>query len=332
MTPGKMTRRRMIAISAAAAGMTLLHPRSGVAAQEAVTWRGVAMGAQASLTIHHFDRAKALRLVEETVAEVRRLERIFSLYHEDSALSLLNRQGFLVMPPPEIVDVLRQSLAVWELSGGAFDPTVQPLWQMYHRHFSSPAASEAGPAAEELTECLASVGLDAVALSSDRIELSTPRSALTLNGIAQGYVTDQIVSLLKAGGIERSLVDMGESFAIGSAPGGQPWRVGVTDPLDSSRILKVVGVENRAIATSSPFGFRFDPQGKFSHIIDPRSGATPQRYSNVTVVAGRAAQADALSTAFSLMSHDAISAAIGNQPGVEAHLLSLNGEWTSFVS
>jgi thiamine biosynthesis lipoprotein len=326
---GMMTRRRMIGISAAAAGMALL-PLHGKAVQEAVTWQGEAMGAQASLVIHHPDHAKAEKLVEATVAEVRRLERIFSLYREDSDLTLLNRHGFLIMPPPEMVDILGQSRAAWQLTGGAFDPTVQPLWELYQRHFSTPGASETGPAAEAVAERVTRVGLARIACSPDRIDLSVPGSALTLNGIAQGYVTDLVVDLLKAGGIERSMVDMGESRAIGSAPGNRPWRVGLSDPLDSASILKVLDVEDRAVATSSPFGFRFDQEGKFNHIIDPRSGATPQRHASVTVVAGRAALADALSTAFNLMDADAIAASVRMQAGVEAHVLSLRGEWMNF--
>jgi thiamine biosynthesis lipoprotein len=327
----KMTRRRVIGISAAAAGMALLPPH-GKAAPEAVTWQGEAMGAQASLIIHHPDRARAERLAQATVAEVRRLERIFSLYRDDSDLTLLNRQGLLVMPPPEMVDILRQSWAAWELTGGAFDPTVQPLWELYRRHFSMPGASEAGPAAEAVAESVARVGLDRIACSPDRIDLSVPGSALTLNGIAQGYVTDKVVELLKAGGIERSMVDMGESRALGSAPGNRPWRVGISDPLEVARVLKVIEVEDRAVATSSPFGFRFDQEGKFSHIIDPRSGATPQRHASVTVVADKAALADALSTAFNLMDTDTIAAAVRTKIGVETHVLSLQGEWTKFTS
>lgn len=331
MMTGTMTRRRVIGISAAAAGMALL-PLHAQAAAQAVTWKGEAMGAQASLVIHHPDRAKAERLVDAAVAEVRRLERIFSLYRDDSDLTQLNRQGFLVMPPPEMADILRQSQAAWERTGGAFDPTVQPLWDLYRRHFSMPGAGEAGPAAESVAECLALVGLDRVTCSDDRIELPSPGSALTLNGIAQGYVTDRIVELLKTAGIERSMVDMGESRAIGRAPGGRPWRVGISDPLDSGRILEVLDVEDRAVATSSPFGFRFDAEGKFSHIIDPRSGATPQRHASVTVVAGQAASADALSTAFNLMDADAIAGAVRMLGGIEAHVLSQDGEWMRFAA
>lgn len=333
MITAKMNRRRVIGISAAAAGMALLPPYGRAAnPPNAVTWEGEAMGAQASLVIHHPDRAKAEKLAEATVAEVRRLERIFSLYREDSDLTLLNQQGFLVMPPPEMVDILGQSRAAWQLTGGAFDPTVQPLWELYQRHFSTPGASEAAPASEAVAENLARVGLDRIACSSDRIDLLVPGSALTLNGIAQGYVTDRVVDLLKAGGIERSMVDMGESRAIGSAPGNRPWRIGISDPLDKASILTVLDVEDRAVATSSPFGFCFDREGNFSHIIDPRSGATPQRHASVTVVAGQAALADALSTAFNLMDADAIAASVRMQAGVEAHVLSLRGEWTKFTA
>ncbi|WP_315926748.1 FAD:protein FMN transferase [Mesorhizobium sp. SP-1A] len=321
-----ITRRRMIGISAAAAGMALL-PLYGRAALEAVTWQGEAMGAQASLVIHHPDRAKAQGLVAATVAEVRRLERIFSLYREDSDLTRLNRQGFLVAPPKELVDILQQSRKVWALTGGAFDPTVQPLWEAYSRHFSTPGASETGPSAKIVGERLGRVGLDRLVCSPERIELPVRGAALTLNGIAQGYVTDRVVELLKAGGIERSMVDMGESRAIGSAPGGRPWRVGISDPLHAETVLKVLEVEDRAVATSSPYGFRFDSEGKFSHIIDPRSGATPQRHASVTVAAGQATIADAFSTAFNLMDTATVATVIGNSEGLEAYLLSHEGKW-----
>ncbi|MGO4836900.1 FAD:protein FMN transferase, partial [Rhizobiaceae sp. 2RAB30] len=213
----RISRRRMIGISAAAAGMALL-PAFGRAAAQAVTWQGQAMGAQASLVIHHPDRRKASRLVEAVVAEVKRLERIFSLYRDDSDLTRLNRQRFAVAPAHEFVDILRACSDVHALTEGAFDPTVQPLWAAYRDHFSKPGASASGPAAGIIRDRLERVGLDRLAWSPDRIELPVPGSALTFNGIAQGYVTDRVVELLKAAGIERSMVDMGESRAIGTTP------------------------------------------------------------------------------------------------------------------
>ena len=103
-----VTRRRAIGITAAAAGLILV-PLGRAARAEAnlVTWRGHAMGALASLQIHHTDRIAAERLVRRAVSEVRRLERIFSLYREDSALVALNRSGVLPSPPPELVALPR---------------------------------------------------------------------------------------------------------------------------------------------------------------------------------------------------------------------------------
>lgn len=258
----------------------------------------------------------------------RRLERIFSLYQDDSDIVRLNRQRFLIAPPREMVDVLRRSREVWALTKGAFDPTVQPLWLAYQRHFAQPGASLAGPTPQILRDCLDCVGLDRVILSQDRIELPVPGSALTLNGIAQGYVTDRVVDLLKASGIERSMVDMGESRAIGSAPGDRPWRVGITDPQRDGAVLKVLEVKDRAVATSSPYGFRFDPDGRFCHLIDPRNGTTPQRHASITVVAKEAALADALSTALNVMDRQAIETTMRSVAGPEAHVLSQTGAWT----
>lgn len=223
-----LSRRRFIAISAAAVGCSLMISGARAsAASEVVTWRGQALGAQALLVIHHHDRAAAERLVREVVAEVERLEQIFSLYRPDSALSQLNRVGALAAPPPDLVTLLEASREVWELSEGAFDPTVQPLWRLLAEHFSRPSADPAGPPAARLQYALALVGFDKLVFSQDRIAFARRGMALTLNGIAQGYITDRAVEVLRQGGIGKSMVDMGEIRALGTRPDGSPWRVGI---------------------------------------------------------------------------------------------------------
>ena len=116
-----VTRRRAIGITAAVAGLSLV-PLGGAGRAEAslVTWRGHAMGALASLQIHHTDRRLAERLVQRAVSEVRRLERLLSLYHDDSALVALNRGGVLLAPPEDLVRVLHECKHYWELTGGAY--------------------------------------------------------------------------------------------------------------------------------------------------------------------------------------------------------------------
>ena len=143
-----LTRRRLITIAAAAAG-TALAGRTA-RADDAVRWHGSALGAQVSLEIHHPDRARAERLVRQSLAEVRRLEGLFSLYQPHSAICTLNRTGALAAPDPDMVALLRAALSFSKLTGGAFDPTVQPLWQLHAAHFSSPSADPDGPPADRL--------------------------------------------------------------------------------------------------------------------------------------------------------------------------------------
>ncbi len=312
--PANPTRRRFIGISAAAAGLALLPFAAVAMPAEAVRWRGRALGASAELIVHHPDPAQAERLVARAASEIARLERIFSLYRPDSALSTLNRQGALASPPAEMVEVLETSRTVWALSAGAFDPTIQPLWLAYADHFATPGADPAGPSPAAIERALAIVGLDKVAFNRDRIAFSRPGMALTLNGIAQGYITDRIVDLLRAGGVTSTLADVGEIRALGRRPDGSPWRVGIAG---SDERIDLV---DRAIATSSPSGFRFGGPGSPGHILDPRSGLSECPHESVSVLAPEAATADALATAFCLMTTARIEALLPSLPGVEVRL------------
>lgn len=322
-----LTRRRFIGITAAAAGLDLLAFGGTAAAQaRLVTWRGQVMGAAATLQIHHHDQALARRLIERSLVEMRRLEEVFSLYRDDSALAVLNRQGVLLAPPTELVALLAECRRYFELTGGGFDPTVQALWGLYRDHFSRPGADPAGPAAPALRAALARVGFDRVGFSADRIVLPRRGTALTLNGIAQGFATDRVVALLRRAGIESSLIDMGESRALGARPDGTPWRIGIADPDEPDRPATTLEVVDRAVATSGAYGFRFDPAGRFNHLFDPRTGACAHLHRSVTVTMPTATAADALSTAFSLMAPERIGQALRALGEGRAGIVSASGE------
>ena len=156
-----LTRRRMIAIVATAAGSAFLTGGRTVQAGDPVRWHGSALGAQVSIEIYHPDRAEALRLVDRCVLDVRRLEQQFSLYRTDSDICALNRTGILVSPDADMVALLKASLLFADLTDGAFDPTVQPLWRLYADHFSSERPDPEGPSPQKLAETLTKVGTTA---------------------------------------------------------------------------------------------------------------------------------------------------------------------------
>ena len=153
------TRRKFVTITAAAAGVGLLPfgVSRGNEQPRMIEWRGVSLGSVATIRIYHPDREAGQRLIERVVAEARRLETIFTLYETDSVLCDLNRRGVLVAPPAELVDVLQQCDRAWHVTGGVFDPTVQPLWNCYYKHFAeagetSPPSAEALDASDPLFE------------------------------------------------------------------------------------------------------------------------------------------------------------------------------------
>ena len=320
-----ISRRRFVRISAAAVGIGLLpsgRPARGGTAP--VTWHGTMLGAVATMEIHHEDRIEAERLISVACAEARRLERLFSLYLADSALVELNRTGILVDPADEMVDLLSISQRYSELTGGLFDPTVQPLWDLYASHFSQEHPDPAGPAPAAIQAALARVGYGRLSIDRDRIVM--PRGmAVTLNGIAQGYVTDKMVDLLRSHGISHSLVDMGETRAIGSRPDGRPWDIGVADPEVVGRTETILPIVDRAVATSGAYGFRFDPKGRFNHLFDPRTGGCADRYRSVTTVSRNATAADALTKAFILMPQEGIRSMLPHVDIERVHLIDATG-------
>lgn len=298
-----VSRRRFLAIFAAATALPL-----AAQAQQVHHWRGVALGADASITLAHPDAA---RIVEMARAEIVRLEAVFSLHTTGSALNRLNATGHLAAPPPELLDCLSQCARLNRATGGLFDPTIQPLWVLYARHFAGTRRADLPDrAARQIA--LDAVGFDRVRFDPSEIRLQAG-AALSLNGIAQGYIADRVSALLQAQGLRDVLVNTGEFRALGQAPDGQPWQVGLKA---GDRVLpQRAQLRDRALASSAAQGISFDGRGRVGHILNPKTGLpAPVRWKLVSVTAPQAWLADGLSTAFCLMGRDGILKTLDSFP------------------
>ncbi len=302
-----MLRRRFLTITAGAACAALTVPNS---ASALTRWQGVALGSDASITLDH---PEADRLIAAARAEIERMEQVFSLYRASSSVSQLNATGALVAPPFELLECLSLAARVHATTNGAFDPTIQPLWALYAEHAAG--GGDGIPPAALRAQALERVGLHKVQYDAQAIRLEAG-AALSFNGIAQGYIADQIADLLRAEGLSDVLVDAGEMHAIGGDPRGGPWRVNLRDDVDPTRAP--IDLSDGALATSAPLGTVFDVAGRVGHILDPRTGLpAPNRWRLVSVAAPRAAIADALSTALTLLSPTEIDAALSHWPSVQ---------------
>lgn len=288
-----MNRRRFLCLSAAA-----LIPARGHAAT-LTEWRGTGLGTALTLRLAGAAPHHARQIFARVEAEIARIETLASLYR-DSSLTRLNRDSRLAWPAPDLVDLLTLAGQVHAATGGAFDPTVQPLWQAL--------ANRTDPG-----QARARIGWHRIRVSAQEIRLD-PGQALTLNGIAQGWAADRIASLLRSQGYTEALIDMGEIAALGYSD-GTGWPAVVASP--DGTALHETRLTNRALATSSPRGTLVNGQ---PHILGPEG--QPPRWDTVSVSAPSAAVADALSTAFCLMDRPAIDAALAQFPGARLEALA----------
>lgn len=295
------SRRRFLAIIASGAVM------SGAASAATASWRGRALGAEATITLGGIGRATAEETFAAIAAEISRLEEVFSLFRVTSALSRLNRDGYLDAPPADLVALLKLCDALNAHTNGAFDPTIQPVWQLLAD--GSCVSPQAMRAAIEL------VGWSGVDFGKHRVRFARTGMAITLNGVAQGYVTDRVADLLRARGFENVLIDMGEIAALGQNH-GHPWLVGVAT--SEGYTINRLALADRSLAVSSPLGTSLCRTG---HILEPRRGASTRARKLVAVSADRAAVADGLSTACCLLSDDDAEAAVATFTGARLETL-----------
>ena len=280
-----MSRRRFLSVCAVAGTFAALPWANAVAAAPLHRWNGILLGAEVSLTLAHPNRSKAHQIFETCVREIKRLESIFTLYDSHSELSQLNKHGILRGPSSEMVDILEQSRLYNQITDGAFDVTVKPL---------------------EDGQSLDLVGMDKLHINQKEIHFEKLAMGVTLNGIAQGYITDRITELLKAEGLKNVLVELGEKRAIGPHPEGRPWSLALQGKQNP------ISLTNRALATSA----RKNADTGKHHIFKPSSGHYTEKHEVISVIADSATMADALSTGFMLLSEERIKRIQEQHPNV----------------
>ncbi|HUU14381.1 MAG TPA: FAD:protein FMN transferase [Terriglobia bacterium] len=326
-----LTRRQLLlglgAAGAAAAVGKLLWPFGrgalpGPDGLQAAGRTGFALGAQMSTLALHENRTTAEEAVQAAFAELQTVESVMSLYRPQSQLCRLNREGVLLRPHPYLVRVLEKARTMSAASGGDFDITVQPLWTLY----ASAKQNGRLPSAAEIERARRLVDWRRVEVRVDRIQLKHKGTAVTLNGIAQGFAADRALEALAAKGVRHALVDTGEIGALGRRRDGELWTVGIRHPRHQEAYISRAGLDGRCVATSGDYATTFSPDRVHNHIFDPRTGCSPNVFQSVTVLARSGLEADALSTAVFVAGFERGIKLIEASPGAEALFVLKSGE------
>lgn len=308
-------------VPVAALGAALSLALVGRAAQEpvasarrAIEFRGLTMGATFSVKVvtgrDELD-STGLGDVDRTLrGRLDRINRLMSTWDPDSELSRFNRSTSLepFAISLETFEVLRWSVEVGAVTGGALDVTIGPLVDAWG--FGPGGPRTPLPTNEEIARLREAIGPGQLELNPRALTVrkTRPEVRCDLSSVVPGYATDRLWTDLADRGFTDFLVDVGgEVRTRGRNEGGEPWQVAIERPQPQGHaIQRIVPISNLAITTAGDYRKYREVEGqRVTHILDPRTGRPlTHRLASVTVIDALAIRADAFDTALMVLGAD----------------------------
>lgn len=284
------------------------------------------LGTSLELQISGESEVLTKRAEAAALAEIDRLTPIFNRFTPNSELSKWeSTSGDAVKISPELLEVLEQAELWRTKTESAFHPAAEAFVQVWRQGDALTATQREDRIAEILPQMNRPQWEVNRAAGTARRTTTLP---VSLNSIAKGFIADSACrAAADIEGISQCLVNVGGDIRH---RGDGHVSVGIADPFapgDNAEPLTRVRLSNTGIATSGPKFRGYEVGGRtYSHLIDPRSGLPVEGVLSVSVVAPTCALADALSTAFSVMTPEASMKLAGEIPGVACLLVTQEGE------
>lgn len=276
------------------------------AVYEADSGKIFTMGTEARVKVLADSRQTAQNCIKAAAEQFNLIEKIFSDRRSDSEISAVNREAFKgpMKVSRQVYQLIKTSVGFSELSGGAFDITVGPLVDLWRQ------AGDANrmPSDEQIKEACAKVGFKKLILddTDTTVRFAAEGMRLDFGGIAKGYAVDLAAEAMKSSGAKSGMVDIGGNIrCFGKPPKGkEDWVIGLQNPdlKSPQQVIMMLKLDDKSVATSGNYQRFVIIGGKhFSHIIDPRTGQTVEGLASVTIITEQATDADALSTAATVL-------------------------------
>ena len=300
----------------------------GCAGDDYLRIEGFAQGGTYHVVCRKTGHMKEAALRDRIDSCLNRIDFTLSGYNKASLLSRLNAGEDLPLNDL-FIGCFTRSKEIWAESGGAFDPSAAPLFDLWGFGFTEK---------EKVTDAaidsiLTFVGMDLVSLENreDGVHLvkADPRIRLNFNAIAQGYSADLVAGLLDSLGCGDYLVDIGREIRCkGTNAKGTPWRIGLDRPYDGNMeegrdMQAVIHTTDCGIVTSGNYRKYYVEDGrKYAHTIDPVTGRpVTHNLLSATVIAEDATTADAYATWLMVIGLEKAKAWLAERPGIEAMLI-----------
>ena len=243
-----------------------------------------AMGTTCDIQLFARNKAKAGKAADAAIADVQRLEALYSRYKFDSFLSEINRvaaAGGSIRVDDETASLLDYAVTCYEQSDGLFDITsgiLRRAWKFDQGKL---------PEQSLIDELLDKVGWHKVSWKRPVLAFSVPGMELDFGGVVKEYAVDRAAALCYAQGIKHGVVNLGGDIkVIGPRGDGSPWRVGIRHPRDKTAILDTLLLYEGALASSGDYERCITVNGvRYGHVLNPKTG-WPVRYLAAVSVVG----------------------------------------------
>lgn len=242
------------------------------------------MGSVCEVRLYADDAPTAQSQAEVAQAEVRRLEKNYSRYLDDSVTSRINRSAGNVRGvdvDDETAGLIDYAKSAWEQSDGLFDITsgvLRRVWDFKTGRIPTPA---------EIDNTLQLIGWDKLRWRSPHLVLPSAGMELDFGGYVKEYAADRAAQVCRDAGARHGFVELGGDIAlIGPHPDGAPWEVGVRNPRDPEVAIAQISLSSGGIASSGDYERFFERDGKrYCHILNPLTGWPVYGLAGVSVTA-----------------------------------------------
>ncbi len=281
------------------------------------------LGTIISVAVHDEDYDEATtEAVFQRVAEIEaRMSTSVEDYDTTELLEVNRASGTAgVVVSRDTFTVLEAAAHYSRITDGAFDVTIWPLVTLW----GIGTGEETVPSIDRMEAARDLVDHTRLSLrpTTREVHLATPGMGVDVGAIAKGYAADEAERILREAGVEKALLDFGGNIlVIGSRPDGSPWRIGVQRPdAERTQFIGIVHAVDRTIVTSGPYERFFEQDGvRYHHILDPATGyPASSGLEQVTIIARRSMDADALSTSVFIMGIERGVALVESLEDVEA--------------
>lgn len=292
-------------------------------AQQAFTRSMTLMGSGFEITIVAKNQKEATYYIEMAVEEISRIEQLISSWDPNSQTSQINHNAgkAAVVVDSELFELIQRSLSISKITQGAFDISYASM----DRIWKFDGSMTLMPDKEVIRQSVSKVGFEKVILDpkDSSVFLEEEGMKIGFGAIGKGYAADKAKDLLKSRGAVSGIINASGDMSVwGTKADGSPWMVGISNPMDKSKVFSWFPIKDGAVVTSGDYEKYTLIDGKrYAHIINPKTGMPSHELISATVMAPKAELADALATSLSVMGVEAGLAMIDQLDGIECVLV-----------